>query len=202
MKAKIFLLFAVLLIIGSQVQAAICAFRNPDRDVFILFPEATNYKATYRDLDKSSRKSIEGKLGQPLDLNDVGTHTFYVILKDTVPVGFIHARAEWGTYGNVEVVWAFNLDGTIKDYMIQRSRETGTKEIKKEEFRSQFSGKKRGDSFTIPNTKKINVNFIKPVEGFQKMSSLIAYSASKTLLLNYVIFREIMLDMQSLSKKS
>jgi len=131
MKAKIVLFFAVLLITGSQVQAAICVLRNPDRDVFVLFPEATNYKAFYADLDNSNRKIIEGKLGQPLDINDVGTHTFYVILKNAVPVGFIHARAEWGKYGNVEVIWAFNLDGTIKDYMIQRSREMGTKEIKR-----------------------------------------------------------------------
>ena len=191
MKTTAILLFAGLLIATSGLQAAICALRNPDRDVYVLFPEATNYKAFYRDLDKGKRKIIEDKLGQYLDINDVGTHTFYVILKNTVPIGFIHARAEWGTYGNVEVIWAFNLDGTIKDYMIQRSREKGTGEIKKKEFRTQFNGKKLGDVFVIPGSRKINSNLVKPIEGYKKISSLIAYSAYKTLLLNYVIFKEI-----------
>ena len=184
-------------IMTTHLQAAICAFRNPDRDVYILFPEATNYKAHYRNLDKSKRKIMEDKLGQTLDINDVGTHTFYVILKDTVPIGFIHARAEWGAYGNLEVIWALNLDGTIKDFMVQRSREKGTKEIQGEAFREQFKNKGLGDKLVLPNTKKINIQVIKPVEGYQKTSSLIAYSAYKTLMFNQVLFGAVIKDSTS-----
>ena len=191
------LLLVGMFLMNTHSEAAICALRNPDRDVYVLFPEATNYKAFYRDLDSSKRKMIEDELGQSLDLNDVGTHTFYVILKDTVPIGFIHARAEWGSYGNVEVIWALNLDGSLKDYLIQRSRKRGTKEVKEVVFRSQFSGKKLGDAFVHPHTKKINEQFIKPVEGYVKTSSLIAYSAHKTLLLNNIIFGEVIRSTRS-----
>ena len=89
------------------------------------------------------------------------------------------------------------MDGTIRDYKIQRSRERGTKEIKKDEFRSQFTQKKVGDAFVLPSSKNINVQFITPIMGYQKTSSIIAYSAHKTLYLNYVVFGEIIREAQT-----
>lgn len=170
--------------------AAVCAFRNPDKDVYLLFPDATNYRSVFAELNEKNRGVIEEDLGQSLDLNDIGTNTFYVILKGERPIGFIHTHAIWGTYGNVEVIWAFNIDGSIKDYIIQRSRERKTKELESEDFRNQFKRKKLGDPFTLGKSKNINPEFIKPVEGGEKESSVIAYGARKILILEKYLFQE------------
>lgn len=170
--------------------AAICAFRNPDRDVYRLFPDATNYRSVFTELDENNRGIIEKALGQYIILSDIGTHTFYVILKGERPIGFIHPHAELGTYGNVEIIWAYNLDGSIKDYIIQRSREKRTRELESKDFRNQFKGKRLGDIFTLGKSKNINPEFIKPVEGAEKESSIIAYGAKKVLILNKYLFQE------------
>lgn len=174
----------------NSVQAAICAFRDPDRDVYRLFPEATGYKSIFTEIDGKNRLVIEEALGQPLDINDIGIHTLYIVLKDTMPIGFIHAHGTLGRYGNVEVIWAFNLNGSIKDYIIQRSREKKTKELESEEFRKQFRGKKLGDPFMLGNSKEINIQFIQPPEGAEKESSIIAYGAKTVLILGKYLFQE------------
>jgi hypothetical protein len=174
------LFFALL----ENSEAALCAFRNPDRDVYILFPEATGYRSIMKALDSEEQKKIEEFLGQPLDYDESGEHTFYLILKGEEIIGIIHPHAERGRYGIVEMIWAITLDGKIIDFTIQRSRERGTRKLRSEEFHKQFRGKSLNNTFTIPGTKEININLIKPVKEAIVASSIVAYSAQKILLLN------------------
>ena len=167
----------------NNSEAALCAFRNPDRGTYQLFPEATGYKAVIKELDTKAKESVEEFLGQPLDYDEDGGHTFYLVLKGEEVIGIIRPHAERGKYGIIEMIWGFTLDGKIKDFIIQRSREKGTYKLKSEEFRKQFRGKSLNDHFTITSTKDINANLIKPVEGAIISSSIIAYSAKKNLLL-------------------
>ncbi len=171
-------------------EAALCAFRNPDRDVYVLFPEATGYRSVIKALDSEGKKKIEEFLGQSLDYDEGGEHTLYLILKGEEIIGIIHPHAERGRYGIVEMIWAITLDGKIIDFTIQRSRERGTKKLKSEEFRSQFRGKSLNDSFTIPGTKEINTDLIRPVKKSLKASSIVAYSAKKNLFLYKCFFPE------------
>ena len=190
---RYFLLVVIALFFSFDTAiAAICALRVPDRDVYRLFPQATGYKSVVAELDKKGREEIEELLGQSLELNDIGIFTFYIILKEDLPIGFIHPHAERGTYGNVEIIWAFNLDGSIKDYLIQRSRERETRELKSEEFRSRFRRKRLGDPFTITNSRDINPDFIRPINGRKRPSSIIAYGAKKILTIDNFLFGEVM----------
>ncbi|MCH8330900.1 MAG: hypothetical protein IH946_05900 [Bacteroidetes bacterium] len=175
-------LASAFLIIFSTInisQAAICSLRNPDRDIYQLFPGATGYEIVYGNIVNNSDicNKLEEELGKQLSLNDIGTHTFYVIMNESTPIGFIHARAEWAKYGNVEIIWAFNLDGSIKDYKIQRSREKGTLKVMEPAYRKQFIGKKKGDSFDV-----------EPIQDCEVISSAILISAKKTLLVNSYVF--------------
>lgn len=169
-------------------KAALCSFRNPERDVYILFPEATGYRSVMKKLDKNLKKDIEKYLGQKLDFDEGGGHRFYLVLKGKEVIGTIRPHAERGKYGIVEMVWAFSLDGKIIDYSIQRSRERGTDKVKSEEFRKQFRGKSLKHLFTEINSKDINSKLFKVPEKSEKVSSVIAYSAKKNLFLYKLFF--------------
>jgi hypothetical protein len=186
------LLFSLVLffVLYRSSEAALCAFRNPDRDVYFLFPEATAYRSVTKVINSKIQKKTEEFLGLPLDYDEDGEHTFYLILKGEDVIGIIRPHAERGKYGIVEMVWAFTLDGKIIDFIIQRSRERGTMKLKSEGFRRQFKGKNLNDPFTIPGTKELNTDFIKPVKGTFIASSIVAYSGKKNLLLYKYFFPE------------
>lgn len=186
-----FLFFlGLLFIFQSNSMAALCAFRNPDRDVYILFPKATGYRSVIKVLNPESQAKIEEFLGQPLDYDEGDEHTFYQVLKDEEVTGIIRPHAERGRYGIVEMVWALALDGKIIDFLIQRSREKGTGKLKSEEFRKQFRGKTLNTPFTEGKSKKANTRLFKPVEGAERALSIIAYSAKKNLFWYKLFFPE------------
>ena len=170
--------------------AAVCVFRFPDRDVYKLYPKATNYKSVIKKIDKDAKEKCEVFLGKPLD-SDETELTFYEIYKGKELIGMIHPHAERGEYGTIEVVWAFTLDGKIMDFVIQRDREKKGKELNGPEFRKQFSGKNIDSPFTVEKTREINSKLIKPVPDADKGSSAIAYGAKKTLAFYKYLFQEV-----------
>ena len=182
--------FSLIFSFGSDSRAALCAFRNPDRDTYKLFPQATGYRSVIKTMDAKAKKAVEAFLGQPLDYDESGEHTFYLVLKGEKVIGVIRPHAERGKYGIVEMIWAFSLDGKIIDFLIQRSRERGTDKLKRDEFRGQFRGKDINSPFTVPGTKEINVKLIKPPQEVIVASSVIAYSAKKNLFLYRYFFPE------------
>lgn len=188
-----FFLFLMASFVSFDIcEAALCALRNPDRDLKVLFPEATGYKSVPKDIDREAEAKIEEELGHQLDFSDIGIHTIYIALKGTKPIGLLHPHAERGTYGTIEIIWAFTIEGKIKDFLIQRSREKNTKDLISDEFRGQFIGKTEGFPFTIGDNKEINTEFLNPAKGPLKGSSVVAYAAKKVLLYNkYIFHREI-----------
>jgi len=170
--------------------AAVCVFRFPDRDVYKLYPKATNYKSVLKKVDKTAKVKIEALLGQSLEADETEL-TFYEIYKSKDLIGMIHPHAERGEYGTIEVVWAFAPDGKIIDFTIQRDREKKGKELNSPAFRKQFTGKDINFPFTIEKTREINSKLIKPVDGAEKGSSTIAYGAKKTLAFYKFLFQEV-----------
>ncbi len=196
-----FTLWMLLSYFLESSEAAMCAFRNPDRDVYIMFPEATGYRSVIKVLDKKLKKKVEKYLGQKLDFDEIGEFTFFLVLKDEEVIGMIHPHAERGRYGIVEMVWAFTLDGKIIDYNIQRSRERGTDKVTRKEFRRQFRNKTLKAAFTETNSKKINSTLFKVSEKAEKVSSIVAYSAKKNLFLYKLYFPEYNKDTKDDSKE-
>ena len=105
-----FLCAALVLTTGSTAYAANCALRNPDRQIYEMFPQATNYRSLVGKVDSSLKQTIEGKAGTPLTLNDLGKHTLYVVMKKATPIGLVHARSEVGGRGSIELVWALDMN--------------------------------------------------------------------------------------------
>ena len=189
---KLALVLALIFIIFFTVDSfsAVCVFRFPDRDVYKLFPKATNYKSVITKIDKVTKQKIEDFLGQPLDADETEL-TFYEIYKGKELIGMIHPHAERGEYGTIEVVWAFTLEGKIIDFVIQRDREKKGKELNGPTFRKQFSGKSLKDPFTNGSSKEINTKLLTPVKEADKGSSAIAYGAKKTLTFYKYLFQEV-----------
>ncbi|MCZ6834717.1 MAG: hypothetical protein O7G85_02990 [Planctomycetota bacterium] len=134
------LLALIVLMIATTAYAANCALRNPDRQIYEIFPEATSYRTIVSAVEDEEITSIKEKFGLDLAFSDRGKHSLYIVMKDGVPIGFVHARVEVGVRGSVELVWAADLDLRIRDFRVQRSREKHTKAIKSEAFRAKVVG--------------------------------------------------------------
>ncbi len=127
--------------IAQTVPAANCALRQPRRQIEQIFPDFTNIRSIDAAVDEELKAQIEAALGSDLSISDVGKHTAYIVLKNGIPIGFVHARTETGTRGSIELVWAMDLDMRIKDFRVQGSREKHTKVIKSEAFRNKLVGR-------------------------------------------------------------
>lgn len=141
-------LVAAMLLVGFSNQAfgqANCALRNPDRQIYEIFPEATSYRTLESEVNRENRPTLENEIGSPLAPTDLGTHSAYVVLNGTVPIGFVHARTEIGSRGSIELVWAMDIDLTIADFRVQRSRERQTNAIKSDSFRGELVGRNLTD---------------------------------------------------------
>ena len=125
---------------GVSAQGANCALRNPDRQIYQIYPEATSYRSVMAIVDADLKLTIEQALGSELSIADLGKHTAYVVLKDGVPIGLVHARTEAGKRGSIELVWAMDLDMSIRDFRVQRSRDKHTDVIKSDAFREKMIG--------------------------------------------------------------
>jgi len=178
-------ILSLMLSLQNNSEAALCAFRNPDRDTYKLFPQATGYKSVIKTITPEAKKVIEDFLGRPLDYNEGGEHTFYRVLREEEVIGIIRPHAERGKYGIIEIVWAFTPDGKIVDFVIQRSRERGSNKLRSEKFRKQFKGKGLNDFLKASGTKDI-----KPEKDAIAGSLVITYSAKKNLFLYEYFFSE------------
>ncbi len=142
------LLVAAVVLTGfsSRVHAqANCSLRNPDRQIYAIFPDATSYRTIEAEVNQENRPELEREIGSPLAPTDLGTHSAYIVLKGKVPLGFVHARSEIGSRGSVELVWAMDVDLTIIEFRVQRSRERQTKTIESDAFRSKIVGSNLAD---------------------------------------------------------
>ena len=95
-----------------------------------------------------------------IHLNDLGQHTLYLVLKNKVPIGFVHARTELGQMGAIELIWAMDLDLSIVDFRVQRSRERRTDVIKSPGFRQKIVGRSRPQLRGLLTLQNASVNTV------------------------------------------
>ncbi len=131
----------LILALAQTVPAANCALRQPRRQIEQIFPDFTSIKSVDAAVDEELKARIETLLGSPLSISDVGKHTAYIVLREGIPIGFVHARTETGARGSIELVWALDLDMRIKDFRVQGSREKHTDVIKADAFRNKLVGR-------------------------------------------------------------
>lgn len=139
-------LFSLILINSVSAQEIfICVWRNPERTMTRIFPEARDYKTITKEISIKNRDIIEGKLGSQLLPGQRDTFQYYELLdaKGNI-LGYVIAPAQRGEFGVIEFVFGLDRDRRINSIYIQRARERD-REFRKEEFLKQFIGKSVAD---------------------------------------------------------
>ena len=124
--------------VGAQ---AYCQLRDPVKQIFRLFPEATTYRSIVRSVDAEAREATREALPFSLHYNELGRHTLYVALRDGQPLGLVHVRSEAGRWGLIEIAWAFDLNLNVRGFVFQRCRDNARREVSAPAIADQIVGK-------------------------------------------------------------
>ncbi len=161
---KILLVLVFLSFIPVTIYADVCVWRNPERTMTKIFPEAGDYKTITKMISKEKKEVIEKRLGESLAPGESKDYIYYEITdRKGKTFGYISADAEKGEYGVIEMVMGITPSGKVVGIYIQRSREKD-KEFRSDEFLRQFIGKIVKDSIQIGKDIKAASNSI-PVKG-------------------------------------
>lgn len=138
-----------LLFLSSTVYAEVCVWRNPERTMTKIFPEARDYESVDAKISAEKLKLIEKRSGRPLDSGERGLWIYYGLKGNNAEtLGYILTDAEKGEYGVIEIIVGVTPGGKVKGVYIQRAREKN-KEFKSKEFLEQFIGKTKDDTIQI-----------------------------------------------------
>ncbi len=131
-----------LLSLSHRVDAqAYCALRDPNRQIFELFPQADSFRSIVRTIGEATRQDVAERLPFTLHFNELGRHTVYVAQKEGQTLGLVHVRSEASRWGLVEVAWAFDLDLRVHGFLFQRCRDRSKPLFELSEVRSRVNGK-------------------------------------------------------------
>lgn len=147
---KIILCASLLLAMPLRAIADVCVWRDPERTMNKLFPEAQDYSTITIKLTPEHISKIEKRLGLPLDESEKHEFNFYELKSKqggkVVTLGHAVALGGKGEYGVIEVVIGMDSSRKIRAAYIQRSSERAKKEIESLTFLSQFQGKSISDA--------------------------------------------------------
>lgn len=148
-----FILASLLAVPAPAEEVYVCVWRNPERTMRKIFPEARDYKSLTAKISPGQRARIEEQVG-PLLPGQREAFQYYAMTgpKGTV-LGHLFAASQKGEYGAIEFVFGINLSGTVTGIYIQRSRERDDG-FKKREFLDQFVGMNARDAGKLGETVK------------------------------------------------
>ncbi len=125
--------------------APLCPWREPERDLKMVFPTATGYKVETRILS-GLRLELGERLGR-VPAPDENAFHFYSIYREETSLGTVLTRRIKGEHGAIELVLATDLERRVCGLHFQRLREPGpiTRALENTEWRQSFVGR-RADS--------------------------------------------------------
>jgi len=142
-----------------------CIWRNPERTMMRIFPEAKDYKTITKKISAENLEMIEEKAGKLLPGQKEVFQYYELIGENDESLGYIFASTQKGEYGAIEFVFGMNKENNIIRIYIQRSREKD-KEFKKKDFLDLFIGKKIDEIDKIEYVKTIGTLAV--VSGLKK----------------------------------
>lgn len=169
-------LFVGLLSVSITLHADVCVWRDPERTMLRLFPEARDYRTVTRKLDGADIARIEQLIGEPLEPGEKTEFNFYEITGARGSLGWVMALAGMGEYGVIEAVVGLEPDHRVRGVYLQRVRERKADALKSPAFLDQFKGKRARDPLTAS-----------PVPGAEKASHEIARVVKKMLAFDAVL---------------
>lgn len=172
----------------TPLRADVCVWRNPERTMQKLFPEARDYKTITAKMTSERIAAIESAIGALLDESEKKEFDRYEItgVSEGKPqkIGTVLALAGKGEYGAIEVVIGVDPRGKVVGVYIQRSRERVTKALQSPDFLNQFAGKTKNDGFDVGN----DINPASP--DAEAASRVVAFVVKKMLVFYDVLTTE------------
>ena len=101
--------------------APLCPWRDPEKDLKVLFPSASGYEVETRILS-GLRQELAARLGRNLAADENALH-LYRIYRDTTQIGTVVTRRVKGEHGVIEIVVGAGMDGQVRGWRLQRLRE-------------------------------------------------------------------------------
>jgi len=130
------LLFSALPAAAQEVY--LCVWRNPERTMTRIFPDARDYKSVATRINSEQRAIIEKSIGYQLLPGQQDVFQYYEMTDSQGnSIGSIIPSSQKGEFGAVEFVFGLSPDLTIKGIYIQRARERD-RSFKKREFLDLF----------------------------------------------------------------
>lgn len=117
-----------------------CIWRNPERTMMHIFPDAKDYKTITKKISSENLKEIESRAGKLLPGQREAFQYYELTGDSNILLGYIFASTQKGEYGSIEFVFGLDKNSKIKKIYIQRSRERNN-DFKNKEFLDQFTGK-------------------------------------------------------------
>lgn len=175
----------VLSFVPFPVHADVCAWRDPERTMQRIFPDAQDYKTLTFTMTAKNIAAIESLLGAPLEESEKVEFNLYNITggagSKSGLIGTVVALAGKGEYGTIEVTIGIDTSGKIAGAYIQRSRERATASLQSDVFLRQFIGKSWRDDLTVGKT----INTAAPEA--QSASVVVAIAIRKMLVFHHVL---------------
>lgn len=171
------------LLLAAPAGADVCVWRDPERTMQKIFPQAHDYKTITVKMTPEKIAAIEKRLGSKLDDSEKAEFNFYDIMGAGKghKIGTIIALAGTGEYGAIEVVIGVDGKGKIVGAYIQRSRERTTKALRSPKFLGQFTGLDKENGFEVGKD-------IKPASaGAEPSSKVVAFVVRKMLVFHDVL---------------
>lgn len=141
---------AVMMLVPLRARGDVCVWRDPERTMAKLFPNASDYRTVTKRITPELARTIEERVGARLDDSEKSEFNFYEITGRaggrTERLGTVLALAGTGDYGAVEVVVGLGPDDRVAGAYIQRARERHADKLRSDEFLGQFRGKSAKDS--------------------------------------------------------
>ncbi len=130
----------------------VCVWRNPERTMTRLFPEARDYRTVTTAISPEALVRIEKRTGAPLLPGQREQFQYFEMLdaKGAI-VGYTHAMTQKGEFGAIEMVFGKDPEHRVATLYIQRQRER-ERGFRDPEFLARFDGltPAKADAFADP----------------------------------------------------
>jgi len=136
--------------LAAQAQDAyLCVWRNPERTMTRIFPNARDYVSVNARISAAQRKEIESRLGFELLPGQQDLFQYFTMTGENGEVvGTIIPVSQKGGFGAIELVFGLDNDLVIKDLYVQRSREKDQR-FKERAFLDLFVNRKLSEALTL-----------------------------------------------------
>jgi hypothetical protein len=134
---------------ASVERTPVCPWRQPQRDLPLLFPPATNYVMDTRVLS-GMMLPIQRRLGRAMTVDENPLRIFHIKDQDRWLGDVLLCRVK-GEHGGIEIVMGIETNGTVRRVLIQSQREPESvaRIITDSNFLRSFVGKDSSSSLRV-----------------------------------------------------